>query len=51
LDRYWTDYLHFTGVMTLARRMERSQGLRALYWKLRLYLKLLPLLSKKDWDA
>ncbi|MBU0490426.1 MAG: NAD(P)/FAD-dependent oxidoreductase [Chloroflexi bacterium] len=51
LDRYWADYLRFTSVMTLARRMEQDRGLKALYWKLRLYLKLLPLLSKKDWNA
>lgn len=51
LDRYWADYLRFTSVMTLARRAERSEGLGALYQKLKLYLKLLPLLSKKDWSA
>ena len=51
LDRYWAGYLHFTSVMTLARRMERSRGLAAQYWKARLFLKLLPLLSKKDWNA
>jgi all-trans-retinol 13,14-reductase len=51
LDRYWADYLRFTSVMTLARRMEASDGLGALYWTARLYLKFLPLLSKKDWTA
>jgi phytoene dehydrogenase-like protein len=51
LDRYWADYLRFTGVMTHARRMEKAEGLGALYWRLRLLLRLLPLLSKKDWNA
>lgn len=51
LDRYWADYLRFTSVMTLARRMEGSKGLGALYWRLRLYLKLLPMLSKMSWNA
>jgi all-trans-retinol 13,14-reductase len=51
LDRYWADYLRFTGVMTLARRLEKAQGAGALYWRLRLMLKLVPLLHKKDWNA
>ncbi|MFN2243698.1 MAG: phytoene desaturase family protein [Anaerolineae bacterium] len=51
LDRYWADYLRFTSVMTLARRMEGSNGLGTLYWRLRLYLKLLPMLSKMSWNA
>ena len=51
LDRYWAGYQRFTSVMTLARRMEESSGLAGLYWKLRLYLKLLPILSKMGWNA
>jgi phytoene dehydrogenase-like protein len=51
LDRYWGGYLRFTSVMTLARRMEESSGLAALYWRLRLYLKLLPIMSKMGWNA
>ena len=51
LDRYWAGYVRFTSVMTLARRMEESSGLASLYWKLRLYLKLLPILSKMGWNA
>ncbi|NIV37002.1 MAG: NAD(P)-binding protein [Anaerolineae bacterium] len=51
LDRYWAGYLRFTSVMTLARRMEESSGLAALYWRLRLYLKLLPIMSKMGWNA
>jgi phytoene dehydrogenase-like protein len=51
LDRYWADYLRLTSAMTFARRMEGASGLGAQYWKLRLYLKILPLLRKKDWNA
>jgi all-trans-retinol 13,14-reductase len=51
LDRYWAEYLRFTGVMTLARRVEASTGLAAQYHKLRLYLKALPLLKKQNWTA
>ena len=51
LDHYWAGYLRFTSVMTLARRREESKGLGALYWRLRLYLKLLPIMSKMDWNA
>jgi all-trans-retinol 13,14-reductase len=51
LDHYWADYVRFTGVMTLARRLEKARGAGALYWRLRLMLKLLPLLPKKDWTA
>jgi prolycopene isomerase len=51
LDRYWADYLRFTSVMTFARRMEAATGLSAQYWKLRLYLKALPMMNKMEWSA
>lgn len=51
LERYWRDYLRFTGVMTLARRMEGAHGMVARYWQARLYLRLLPLLPKLGWSA
>ncbi|TFF97019.1 MAG: NAD(P)/FAD-dependent oxidoreductase [Promethearchaeota archaeon] len=53
LDKYWKDFLHFTSLMTYGRRMEYSSGLKSLYWKLRLFAKLLGsgLYSKKDWSA
>jgi len=51
LERYWKDYLRFTSVMIIARRMVKARGIAALYWKARLFLKLLPLLPKKDWSA
>jgi len=51
LERYWRDYLRFTRVMTIARRLEKATGLQALALNARLYLTLLPLLPKKDWSA
>ena len=51
LERYWADYVRFTGVMTLGRKAEEAAGLAGLVARLRLYARLLPLLSKKDWSA
>jgi phytoene dehydrogenase-like protein len=51
LDEYWGDYTRFISIMTLARRIERSSGLNSLYLKGKLYTKLIPMLSKKDWNA
>ena len=47
LERYWTDYIRFTRLVTLARRLETG-GLRA---KLQFYAALLPLLPKAKWTA
>ena len=51
LDRYWADYKRFVSVMTFARRLDSASGARALFWRLRLLLKALPLMSKQDWSA
>jgi len=51
LERYWRDYLRFTRVMTIARRLEKTTGWHALALKANLYLTLVPLLPKKDWSA
>jgi phytoene dehydrogenase-like protein len=51
LKRYWRDYVRFTRVMTLARRMESAKGLARLMGQLRLYLALLPLLPKTNMNA
>ena len=51
LDRYWADYKRFVSVMTFARRIEASSGASALYWKLRLFLKALPLMARQNWNA
>jgi phytoene dehydrogenase-like protein len=51
LDRYWKDYLRFLKVMTIARKIEKTNGLAKLALNTRLYWTLLPLLPKKDWSA
>ncbi|MBN1877149.1 MAG: NAD(P)/FAD-dependent oxidoreductase [Anaerolineae bacterium] len=51
LEQYWKDYLRFTRLMTFARRVERAEGLTALYWKARLFASLLPFLPKQKWSA
>jgi len=51
LDRYWRDYLRFTRIMTCARRIDSTQGLRAKLWQARLLATMLPFLPRKDWSA
>ena len=51
LERYWKDYLRFTRLMTLGRRLEGTSGLSGLLGRLKLYNTLLPFLTKKDWNA
>jgi len=51
LDRYWGDYVRFNRAMTLARRIERAQGLRARALQLSLFGQLLPLLPRRNWSA
>jgi phytoene dehydrogenase-like protein len=51
LERYWKDYLRFTRLMTLGRRLEGTQGLHGLFGRLKLYNTMLPFLPKKDWSA
>lgn len=47
LDAYWKDYLRFTRLITLARRMEND----GILGRLRFYLSLLPFLNKMNWSA
>jgi phytoene dehydrogenase-like protein len=51
LERYWKDYLRFTGLMTLARRTETASGVAAKYWQARTMLKALPFLPRQKWNA
>jgi phytoene dehydrogenase-like protein len=51
LERYWSDYVRFTRLMTLGRRMEGRTGLAGLAAKVRLYASLAPFLSRRDWNA
>ncbi len=47
LDLYWKDYLRFTRLTTLGRHLEGGN----IWTKLSFYAALLPLISKKDWNA
>ena len=51
LARYWQDYVRFTRLMTFARRMGRTSGLRSRYWQARLFGSLLPFLTRQNWSA
>lgn len=51
LDRYWNDYLRFTRLMTCARKMDHSKGLKMRYWQALLFANLLPFLTRKDWNV
>ena len=47
LDAYWKDYVRFTRLVTVARRMEKG----GLSDKIGFYFSLLPLLPKMNWNA
>lgn len=47
LEGYWKDYVRFTRLITLARRLEGG----SIGDQLAFYASLLPLISKKDWTA
>ncbi len=51
LDRYWQDYLRFTRLMTIGRKMESASGFEKLRLQARLYSTLLPFLPKINWSA
>jgi phytoene dehydrogenase-like protein len=47
LNAYWKDYVRFTRLVTLARRMEKDGVLG----RVRFYLSLLPFITKMNWSA
>ncbi len=51
LEEYWRYYKKFTKIMTFARRMDFSTGLKAFINKIRMFLNLMPLASKQHWSA
>ena len=51
LEAYYRDYVKFYELATLGTEAERTGGLSALWLKARLYLKLLPFLSKMNWNV
>jgi len=51
LDKYWRDYLRFTRLMTLGRRLGKAPGLEKTLLNLKLYWTLLPFLPKIKWSS
>ncbi|TFG14895.1 MAG: NAD(P)/FAD-dependent oxidoreductase [Promethearchaeota archaeon] len=51
IDKYYKFYYKMMEIATFARRAEQAKGLKSLALKIKMFLKLLPLLPKKNWDA
>ena len=51
LDRYWEDYVRFTRLMTIGRRMDRAGALQKVGLQASLYANLLPFLPRLNWSA
>lgn len=51
LERYWNDFLRFTGLLTLGRKLEQATGWQKTWLQIQFYAKLLPFLSRLNWSA
>ena len=51
LERYYRYYVRFMELITMARRAERSVGIMSIWYKLRLFMKLVPFIPKIKWNA
>lgn len=51
LERYWQDYIRFTRLMTIARKLGTASGLTLSWKRLQLLANMLPFASRKDWNA
>ena len=51
LERYWKDYLRFTRLMTIVRRMGNVKGLSLIIKRIQLLGLMLPFAPRKDWNA
>jgi len=51
LDHYWTDYLRFTKLMTIGRKLGKATGFRGFWLKLRLIKELFPFMTRQKWNA
>jgi phytoene dehydrogenase-like protein len=51
IDNYYNLYIKMMEIITLARRAERVKGTKSMILKIKMFLKLLPLLPKRNWDA
>ena len=51
LERYWEDYVRFTRLMTIGRRLDHAGALKKIELRARLYPSLVPFLSRLNWSA
>lgn len=51
IDRYYRMYVRFMELITVARKAERSSGLKSLIQKIKLYSTLLPFLPRINWNS
>jgi prolycopene isomerase len=51
LDNYYKFYVRMMEIATLARKSEGIKGIKSILLKIRIILKLLPVLTKKGWNA
>jgi prolycopene isomerase len=51
IDKYYKFYIRMMDISTLAGRYERSKGMQSALLRMKLMLKLLPVISKKNWNA
>lgn len=49
--RYYRYYKRMMEIVSLAKRGEESRGIKAVFYKAVMYIKLLPLMSKAKWSA
>ena len=51
IDLYYRLYVRFMEIVTLARRAERADGAAVIFLKIRMFIKIIPLLPKIRWNA
>lgn len=51
LERYWKDYIRFTRLMTIVRKMGKADGLQLFLKRMQLLATMLPFAPRKDWTA
>lgn len=51
LERYWKDYIRFTRLMTIARKLGKVEGLQLFIKRMQLLASMLPFAPRKDWTA
>lgn len=51
LNRYWKDYLRFTRLMTIVRKLGKAKGLGLFINRMQLLATMLPFAPRKDWTA